>query len=65
MTTSAPALHSDLRRAVGDLCRRFPDTYWREVDAARAYPDEFVRTLTEAGYLAALIPRNTAGPVLA
>ena len=61
MTVSPPEFHDDLRQAVGDLCRRFPDTYWRELDAALAYPDEFVRTLTEAGYLAALIPEEYGG----
>ena len=54
-------LHEDLRRAVRDLCRAFPDPYWRELDAHRAYPDAFVRTLTEAGYLAALIPEQYGG----
>ena len=49
-------LHQDLRRGVRDLCKAFPDAYWRELDAARAYPDAFVRALTDAGYLAALIP---------
>ena len=43
------------------MCRRFPDTYWRELDADRAYPEEFVRTLTDAGYLAALIPEEYGG----
>ena len=61
MAVSIPELHQDLRQAVGDLCRRFPDTYWRELDAARAYPEEFVRTLTDAGYLAALIPEEYGG----
>ena len=54
-------LHHDLRAAVGDICRRFPDTYWRELDAERAYPEEFVKTLTDAGYLAALIPEEYGG----
>jgi acyl-CoA dehydrogenase len=54
-------LHEDLRRAVRDLCRAYPDPYWRELDAHRAYPDAFVRTLTEAGYLAALIPEQFGG----
>ena len=58
---SKTELHADLRSAVGELCRRFPDTYWRELDAKNAYPDEFVRTLTEAGYLAALIPEEYGG----
>ena len=54
-------LHHDLRAAVGDICRRFPDTYWRELDAERAYPEEFVKTLSDAGYLAALIPEEYGG----
>ena len=54
-------LHQDLRRAVRDLCTSFPDSYWRELDAARAYPDAFVKALTDAGYLAALIPEPYGG----
>src|SRR3954453_9170623 len=54
-------LHDDLRRAVRDLCKAFPDAYWRELDAARAYPDTFVKALTDAGYLAALIPEAYGG----
>jgi acyl-CoA dehydrogenase len=53
--------HDDLRAAVRELCRQFPDSYWRELDAERAYPEAFVRTLTEAGYLAALIPEEYGG----
>jgi len=44
---STTDLHQDLRSAVRDLCKAFPDTYWRELDAARAYPDAFVRALTD------------------
>ena len=54
-------LHKDLRAGVRELCRSFPDTYWRELDARRAYPDAFVKALTEAGYLAALIPEEFGG----
>jgi len=54
-------LHADLRHAVRDLCRAYPDSYWRELDRERAYPDAFVRALTEAGYLAALIPEEYGG----
>jgi len=54
-------LHHDLRHAVRDLCKAFPDTYWRELDARRAYPDAFVKAVTDAGYLAALIPEEYGG----
>src|SRR5258706_16470386 len=54
-------LHEAPRRGVRDLCKAFPDSYWRDLDAARAYPDAFVRALTDAGYLAALIPEEYGG----
>jgi acyl-CoA dehydrogenase len=54
-------LQQDLRAGVRELCRSFPDAYWRELDARRAYPDAFVKALTEAGYLAALIPEEFGG----
>ena len=53
--------HQDLRRGVREVCARFPDRYWRELDAARLYPEEFVGAMTEAGYLAALIPEEYGG----
>ena len=53
--------HQELRSAVRDLCRAFPDSYWRALDAERAYPAAFVKALTDAGYLAALIPEEYGG----
>jgi acyl-CoA dehydrogenase len=53
--------HHDLRAAVRELCASFPDAYWRELDAKRAYPETFVKALTDAGYLAALIPEEFGG----
>ena len=54
-------LNQDLRHAIRGLCKAFPDAYWRDLDAARAYPEAFVTALTEAGYLAALIPEEYGG----
>ena len=54
-------LHQDLRAGVRNLCRNFPDSYWRELDASRSYPEAFVKALTDAGYLAALIPDTYGG----
>lgn len=51
----------ELREGVRELCRRFPNTYWRDVDANGAYPSEFVDAMTEAGWLAALIPVDYGG----
>ena len=53
--------YQDIREAVRALCARFPNDYWRAKDRDRAYPSEFVAALTEAGYLAALIPEAYGG----
>src|SRR5215203_1927707 len=53
--------YEDLRRGVRDVCAGFPNEYWRDLDAARRYPEEFVRAMTEAGYLGALIPGEYGG----
>jgi acyl-CoA dehydrogenase len=55
------AAHEELRRGVGEVCARFPNGYWRELDAERRYPQEFVGAMGEAGYLAALIPEEYGG----
>jgi alkylation response protein AidB-like acyl-CoA dehydrogenase len=52
---------TEIRRAVQALCAQFPGEYWREKDRERAYPSEFVTALTEAGFLAALIPESYGG----
>ena len=43
--------YQDIRDAVRALCAQFPNEYHRKVDAARAYPEEFVAALTSAGWL--------------
>ncbi len=53
--------HAEIREEVRKLCARFPGEYWRKLDAERGYPTEFVTALTEAGYLAALIPEEYGG----
>jgi len=53
--------YQDIRDAVRALCAQFPNAYHRKVDAARAYPEEFVAALTSAGWLAALIPTEYGG----
>ena len=50
-----------IRDAVRSLCTRFPDEYWRDLDRRAAYPDAFVKALTDAGWLAALIPTEYGG----
>lgn len=50
-----------IRDEVRKLCARYPDEYWRRLDAARKYPSEFVDALTKAGYLSVLIPEEFGG----
>jgi alkylation response protein AidB-like acyl-CoA dehydrogenase len=52
---------ADIREGVRRICERFPNEYWVKLDHAGDYPTEFVRALTEAGYLAALIPEEYGG----
>jgi alkylation response protein AidB-like acyl-CoA dehydrogenase len=53
--------HAEIRAAIARLCAGFPGEYWRRLDADRAYPTEFVQALTQAGYLACLIPAVYGG----
>lgn len=53
--------HQDIRNAVEQLCSDFPGEYWRKCDREQAYPLAFVEALTEAGFLAALIPEEYGG----
>ncbi len=53
--------HRDIRDAVRALCAQFPDAYHRGIDAERAYPEAFVAALTQAGWMAALIPEAYGG----
>jgi len=61
VTSEQVELHKSLRQSIREISARFPDAYWRHLDAERAYPDEFVRALTDAGFLAALIPPEYGG----
>jgi acyl-CoA dehydrogenase len=53
--------YQDIRDAIRDLCKQFPDEYFRKVDEVRGYPEEFVNALTQAGWMAALIPQEYGG----
>ena len=53
--------HVEIRNAVSKLCAKFDNKYWQKCDADRAYPSDFVESLTEAGYLSSLIPEKYGG----
>src|SRR5712671_2678546 len=52
---------AQIRESVRALCAKFPGEYWRALDRERGYPGEFVGALTQAGFLAALIPEDYGG----
>ena len=56
--SSEQALYRDGVRAVS---AKFPESYWRQVDGDKRYPDEFVRALTDGGWLSVLIPTEYGG----
>ena len=59
--TATGETFSDIRDAVRRLCAEFPGEFWRAHDRARSYPTDFVNALTQAGFLAALIPESYGG----
>mgnify|MGYP000464556171 CR=1 FL=1 len=56
-----PDSHQEMREALRALCGSFDSAYWQKVDDERGYPEAFVNALTEAGWLAALIPTEYGG----
>ncbi|MCE0763225.1 acyl-CoA/acyl-ACP dehydrogenase [Pseudonocardia kujensis] len=60
-TTDRTELRRDLRALIDQICTDYPDAYWREVDEARRYPEEFVDALTGTGCLGALVPEEYGG----
>ncbi|MEK9659681.1 MAG: acyl-CoA dehydrogenase family protein [Chloroflexota bacterium] len=60
MSATAESLN-DIRAAVREVCRNYGSEYWRNLDRERAYPEAFVREMTELGWLSALIPEEYGG----
>ena len=61
MLDTAPDRYQDIRDAVRALCAEFPAAYHRRIDHERGYPEAFVAALTQAGWLAAMIPTEYGG----
>src|SRR2546423_11855019 len=49
------------RDGVRAVCAKFPESYWRQVDSEKRYPDDFVRALTDGGWLSVVIPTDYGG----
>lgn len=50
-----------IRESVRALCAKFPEIYWRETDQKKVYPEEFIKALTDEGWLSVLIPEEYGG----
>ncbi|MEI6767975.1 MAG: acyl-CoA dehydrogenase family protein, partial [Betaproteobacteria bacterium] len=53
--------YPELRDAVKRICGRFPGSYWRGLEKDSSYPTAFIEALTQAGFLASLIPEEYGG----
>jgi acyl-CoA dehydrogenase len=60
-TIPQPDQYQAIREALRAICGQFDSAYWQAVDHQRAYPEAFVKSLTEAGWLSALIPEEYGG----
>lgn len=50
-----------IRESVRSLCKKFPESYWRDTDEKKEYPEDFIRALTNEGWLSVLIPEEYGG----
>ena len=53
--------HTEIRKAVRDVCAAYDSNYWQKIEEASEYPEEFIKTLTRTGWLSALIPEEYGG----
>ncbi len=53
--------HTEIRKAVRDVCSAFGSNYWQKIEEESSYPEEFIKALTNAGWLSALIPEDYGG----
>ena len=61
LTIPKPDYYQEMREALRDLCSRYDSAYWQKIDHERGYPEAFVKAMTDAGWLAALIPEEYGG----
>lgn len=59
---SSPSISAEeIGEGIKNLCTKYPESYWRKTDEERSYPEDFVRALTEGGWLSVLIPQEFGG----
>ncbi len=53
--------HRLIREAVREICARFPDEYWAELDESRTFPWEFYDAMAKGGWIGIAIPAEYGG----
>jgi len=51
----------EIRQSVRQLCAKYGEDYWLQLDRERGFPTEFVSELTTSGFLTVLIPEEYGG----
>ncbi len=52
---------NQIRESVANICKKYGDKYWRSLDKDQKYPSEFVKEMTDSGFLNVLIPEEFGG----
>ena len=52
---------NQIRKSVANICKKYGDKYWRSLDKNQKYPSEFVKEMTDSGFLNVLIPEEFGG----
>src|SRR5580700_3739659 len=50
-----------IRMGIRALCSKYDEAYWRQSDQLKKYPEEFVSSLSQGGWLSMLIPESYGG----
>lgn len=50
-----------IREAVGRICARFDDEYWRRTDETGKFPEEFAAAMAQGGWLGVAMPEEYGG----
>jgi acyl-CoA dehydrogenase len=61
MNFGSDPIHEDIRVAVRNVCKQFPDLYWREHDRNHEFPWEFYAAMAEGGWVGIAIPEQYGG----
>ena len=51
----------EIRQSVRAICASYDENYWRQLDKVAGYPTEFVKEITQSGFLGCLIPEEYGG----